>query len=212
MIARWLPALASVALATAATYPAAGATSPTQWQGRYILQPGGAATFDWPGTRVRFTVSGTTAVQLVLSARGTCVGHLRVYVDNVAVNTLVVNASSSMWSAVTGLSADATHVVEIYNLIEPALLHPQPFLPSPPYQVRDRRTDCAPHTRPHAQLHRTTMIYDALCARSNITTVGVDAGGDHSRWHYRCATAAAAAHSRDRYVVDELAPLKLAMC
>lgn len=33
------------------------------------------------------------------------------------------------------LSAATTHDIELYNVLEPALLHPQPFLPKVPYEA-----------------------------------------------------------------------------
>lgn len=166
---------AQVALAT--TVPAVSGS--TQWQGRYIANADGSATFDWPGVRVRFRVQGTTTVAMALDAPGTTKGQIRVFVDGVNVTTVAVDSSSKTWPVVSGcvgtgefsvawwggatsenggadrtsarppsqrfchrfpsschrLSAAATHDIELYSVLEPALLHPQPFLPSAPYQA-----------------------------------------------------------------------------
>ena len=87
-------------LAGAATYPAVSGA--TQWQGRYIASADGAATFDWPGVRVRFCVSGTTTVSITLDAPGSTRGQLRVFVDGKNVSTVNVDSTSKTFPVVTG--------------------------------------------------------------------------------------------------------------
>ena len=126
-------AAALTAAASAATYPVTGAAAPTQWQGRYRTTPSGGAQFDWPGTRVSFTVSGTTTVSMNLSAPGKLLGEIRVYLDGVNGSTILVGPSTEMYTVATGLDAAKPRTITLYNVLEPALWHPQPFLPSPPY-------------------------------------------------------------------------------
>ena len=125
-------ALGGAALASAATYPVTGPAAPVQWQGRYRDVPAGAM-FDWPGTRVSFTVTGTTTVSMNLSAPGKLLGQIRVYLDGVNGSTIFVDATKTEWPVISNLDAGRQHTITLYNVLEPALWHPQPFLPSPPY-------------------------------------------------------------------------------
>ena len=96
---------------------------------RYIDNKNGTASFDWPGVRVSFTVSATTAISMSLSAPGNLVGEIRVYIDGVNGSTIIVDKSATNYPVASGLDASKQYSVTLYNVLEPALWHPQPFLP-----------------------------------------------------------------------------------
>jgi len=48
---------------------------------RYLDNGDGSATFDWPGTRVSFTATGTTTISMTLRAPGKLLGQIRVYLN-----------------------------------------------------------------------------------------------------------------------------------
>ncbi len=87
----------------AATTPVVGPY--TQWQGRYIDVGDGSAKMDWPGTRFRFTVSGTTTVSLTVQT-GNSYGFLRSYFDGAAGATVLVNDTRSQYVMVQGVSSN----------------------------------------------------------------------------------------------------------
>lgn len=99
-MARSAIGLALASLAGAATFPAVSGA--TQWQGRYIANADGSATFDWPGVRVRFRVSGTTTVSMTLDSPGTTKGQIRVFVDGKNVTTVNVDSTSKTWPVISG--------------------------------------------------------------------------------------------------------------
>ena len=132
--------LACCALSRAAAaitwFPAAGPTSTVLWEGRTLVDAAtGSATFDWPGVRASFVVQATSTVYARLLAPGSVRGLFRVRVDGVNASSVLVDSSASVYVLASGLDATAPHTIELASALEPALLHPQPFLPSPPYEA-----------------------------------------------------------------------------
>eukprot|EP01044_Picomonas_judraskeda_P008238 COSAG03_NODE_929_length_5276_cov_15.813599_6_plen_540_part_00 len=119
-----------------ASTPAAGPGAKTQWQGRYRQASDGSATFDWPGVRLRVQlVAPSTQLSAEIVVAKPMAGWLRVSVDDDAGTKIQINSSKTSYVLAEHLDAARNHTVEIYNIIEPALWHPQPFLPSAPYEA-----------------------------------------------------------------------------
>ena len=113
-------------------YPVTGAAAPTTWQGRYLASDDGSASFDWPGVRVSFTTSAeTTTVSAEILSPGAVRGLFRMAVDGVNTTSIATSNASATYVLASGLAGART--VELYSILEPALLHPQPFLPEAPY-------------------------------------------------------------------------------
>lgn len=128
------------ALSRGAHIPALG--SATAWQGRVVPAappaPPGSATFDWPGVRVRFTApANTTSVTATLLLPPPLVARLRVYIDGVAATAqpldVAASATPQTLTLAAGLDGSRAHELALESVLEPALQHPQPFLPAPPY-------------------------------------------------------------------------------
>jgi lysophospholipase L1-like esterase len=119
-------------------FAAAGPAALALWEGRTALvgAAGDAASFDWPGVRVRFSVFATASVWAEISSPGAVRGLFRVRVDGVNTSgSFFTDNSTLLYELAHGLDAAAPHSVELVSALEPALLHPQPFLPppAPPY-------------------------------------------------------------------------------
>lgn len=129
--------LALVAAAGPRGAPPAGlvpADSPLlSWEGR-VLFAASTATFDWPGVRVRFAVSNAPSVAVRLVVAPPLVTLLRVSLNGTRTSVLVNASASGDYSLADGLPVDGSvTTVEVQSLLEPALAHPQPYLPAPPY-------------------------------------------------------------------------------
>ena len=133
---RWLVlVVASSAGAASVTLPAVSAS--TVWEGRIKAGAAGEASFDWPGVRVHVAApAGATAVRATVRVPPPLAAQLRVYVNGAPAATLAVPgaAGEQVLTLVDGGSLPAAGaVISLYSILEPALLHPQPFLPAPPY-------------------------------------------------------------------------------
>ncbi len=121
---------------TGESTPAAGPGAKTQWQGRYLQGGDGSATFDWPGVRLTVQlVSPSTQLSAQIVVAQPLAGWLRVSVDGNVGTKIQINSSTTNYILAQHMDAAHSHTVEIYNIIEPALWHPQPFLPSDPYEA-----------------------------------------------------------------------------
>ena len=115
-------------------FAAAGPSSLALWEGRTLVDAAaGSATFDWPGVRVSLLVLTTTSVWANIRSPGAVRGLFRVRVDGVNVSSVATDNSTGLYCVASGLDAMVPHAIELVSVLEPALLHPQPFLPAPPF-------------------------------------------------------------------------------
>jgi len=105
------------------------------WEGRVLFDAAdGSATFDWPGVRVRFAVSRAPSLAARLRVAPPLATLLRVSLNGTRTAVFVNASASGDFPLADGLPTDgAVTTVEVQSLLEPALAHPQPYLPSPPY-------------------------------------------------------------------------------
>ena len=115
-------------------FRAAGAGARVLWEGRTAVdEAAGSATFDWPGVRASVVALTTTSLWANISSPGAVRGLFRVLVDGVNVSSVATSNETALYCLARGLDASVPHVVEVVSALEPALLHPQPFLPAQPY-------------------------------------------------------------------------------
>ena len=104
------------------------------WEGRVLLLPDGSVSFDWPGVRAHVTLSRASWLNATILSPAPVSGLFRVTVDGVnSSNSFFTAHGSHTYRLAVGLNASAVHSVDLISALEPALLHPQPFLPAPPY-------------------------------------------------------------------------------
>jgi GDSL-like Lipase/Acylhydrolase family len=116
------------------------ATSPlVRWSGRTRSDPTNArVSFDWEGTRLSVAVSGATRVVANLTMF-TSSTKFHVFVGNQIVNTFHANGSTEEYVLVDDLdkrirvdahghvAVKGTHIVTLYNAIEPVFIYEQPI-------------------------------------------------------------------------------------
>ena len=110
----------------------------TRWAGRVVAAappaPGGAASWDWPGVRVTLSIpANTSAATATLFVPPPLRARLRVLVDGVAGPPLDIAAAAAPQVLQLAALDGSAHTLALVSVLEPALQHPQPFLPSPPY-------------------------------------------------------------------------------
>lgn len=120
----------------AVVLPAIGPT--TRWAGRVVAAPSpapaGAATWDWPGVRVTISVpANTSAVTATLLVPPPLRARLRVLVDGVAGPPMDIGSASAPQTVKLATLNGSASTVALVSVLEPALQHPQPYLPAAPY-------------------------------------------------------------------------------
>jgi hypothetical protein len=157
-------------------FAAAGPGASTLWEGRIVVDNGaGSATFDWPGVRVSFAVQNTASVWATIASPGATRGLFRVYVDGANSSSFFSSNVSSLYCLARALSP-AQHNITLVSDLEPALLHPQPFLPSAPFEALSVETVAveapggALAGAPAAKARRIAVVGDSI-------TCGFGAGG-----------------------------------
>lgn len=159
-----------------AYFPAAGKDALTLWQGRVLVDEAAhSATFDWPGVRVSFFVMTTTSAWATIYSPGSVRGLFRVVVDGVNVSSVATDNSTALYCLVRGLDAMVPHAVELISVLEPALLHPQPFLPAAPFSAL---TVASIGVEEQGRLaDRPAPLTRALAVIGDSITAGFGAGG-----------------------------------